>query len=54
MVLGKILIDLWHFLSRQNYFLKRHITQFLNSWYVFKIIEFKVNVSLWEKPSTIS
>ena len=53
MVVGKILIDLWHFWPRRMYLLNRHLPQFSKSWYIFKKIEFKLKVSLQETPSTI-
>ena len=53
MIVGKILIDLWQFWPRGMCLLKRHFPQFSKSWYIFKRIEFKLNVSLEKIPSTI-
>ena len=54
MVVEKIFIDLRQFWSCGSCLFKRYLPQFLKSWYIFKIIEFKLKVSLQETPSTIS
>ena len=53
MIVRKILIDLWQFWLCRMYVLKRHLPQFSKSWYIFKRIEFKLNVSFEGIPSTI-